>query len=798
MTTPSPKRPISGATLVLGLATGSLSLAAVILGSRLVNIERTARTQDLEAAAIERAGSAGRLAAEPLFARDGLRALLRTLPSAWPPGRAPSPTLLAALASASDEAAKSDRFLETAGAIRCVGFIDHAAFAISSDGTLARRGGPSLRTGLRDIARCVIEHDHAAIVARDGSVEVWNLEATPSRRSAWSSGVAEAWSIALAPQARLVAISSRLRDVGVWSLEGALRRRERLPVGTLDAVAFSPDARRLALGGGDGAVRVLSVTDPPLSQEDRTLIGHASGVTSLVWRRDGERLISGARDRLAIIWNPSPGELVARCEGGRGAVHAVAVSEDGARIATAGAEGVVRVHDGASGALLLTLPASTASLNAVVFGGAGRWIAAAGSDGIARRWATDTGAPLDARTLSRSPVWHLSASVTAPTILAGDEGGAASWWDLEADAATAVARPHHDGVSVIAVSPTGEVFTGSDGGDIYRWSASNGHVLAFLEGHEDRVSALAVSADGERVVSASHDGGARVWSSEGRYLHALRGHVGWVTALALSPDGRFAVTGGNDGTLRRWSLRDGASAGLSQGDSASITALGYTLDGASIVAGDSRGRARILDAVSLATRRAAAEGGAEVSAISFSRNGLGVIVGDLAGRARLFDLASGRAIATLRERGAGVTRVETSRDGRSILVADLGGVADIWNATSLRHTARLVGARGPIRAAFSPDGSLVATASEDGSTRLHLSQSGDLIATWRSSLAPLRALQFSPDGALIVAGEEGPARVYPATPDALRARACALLGDDPARGLLAACATTSTVTARAP
>ncbi len=55
---------VSGATLVLGLATGSLTLAAVILGSRLVNIERAARRQDVEGAAVERAGER-RVASRP-------------------------------------------------------------------------------------------------------------------------------------------------------------------------------------------------------------------------------------------------------------------------------------------------------------------------------------------------------------------------------------------------------------------------------------------------------------------------------------------------------------------------------------------------------------------------------------------------------------------------------------------------------------------------------------------------------------------------------------------------------------
>lgn len=794
-----PSRPLSGATLVLGLATGSLTLAAVIIGSRLVNVERTARRQDVEVAAIERAGSGARLAGQPLFAREGLRAVLRALPEAWLEGRAPSPTLLAGLAAAANESARSDAFVEGHGAVRCVGFAGDREFALTARGVLARRGGPRAQVGASDVARCVIAHERLALVSRAGEVEVWTLGETPARSAGWSSGITEPWAVALAANGTLVAVTARQREIRVWSSRGELRRSVTLPAGTLDALAFSPDGRRLAVGGGDGAVRLLSVADPPALQEDRTLTGHISGVTALVWRRDGERLVSGGRDRLALIWNASTGEVAARCEGARGAIHAIAVSAEGARVVTVGAEGVARVHDGAGGGLLLTLPVATGSLHAVTFGGGGRWIAAAGDDGVGRRWETDTGASLGERALSSAPVWHLAASPTEPRLLAGDEEGRASWWAAEGDASRAVMTAHREGVGAVAVAPTGDVFTGDDGGDIYRWSAATGRMITFLEGHEDRVRALAVTADGQRVVSVSHDGGARVWAGDGRYLHALRGHVGWVTALAVSPDGRFAVTGGNDGTIRRWSLGDGRAAGVSPGDATSITALAYTRDGAQVVAGDARGRTRLLDGEGLAPRRVLTERGAAVSSIALSRNGLGVLVGDAGGQVRLLDLATGRALATLRAPGQPpVTHVSFSPDGRSVLVADEAGGADIWNATSLRHVARVDGARRAVRASFSPDGSLVATASDDGAVRLHLSQSGDLLASWRPFRGAARAVRFTADGWLIATGEGGPARVYPASPDAFVARACELLGADADRAARAACAARSPVRATRP
>ncbi|MFO0626752.1 MAG: hypothetical protein U0325_14150 [Polyangiales bacterium] len=610
---------VSGATLVLGLATSSLTLAAVILGSRLVNIERAARRQDVEGAAVERAGSAGRLAAEPLRGREGLRAVLRALPEAWRADRAPSPTLLAALVTASDAVAQSDALITDAGAVRCVGVSGGRTLAVTAQGVIARQGGWRGRASLPAVSRCVVRGERLALAAPDGAMELWSLGATPSRVAGWRSGLAEPWSLALAEDGATVAAASRQRDLAVFRADGRAARRMSLPPGTIDALAFSPDGARLASAGGDGVVRLWSVTEAAAPQDDRTLAGHGAGVTALAWQRDGARLVSAGRDRVALVWNPTTGEVAARCEGARGALHAVAVSDEGARVITVGAEGVVRVHDALSGALMLTLPGAVGSLHAVALGDRGRWIAAAGDDGVARRWATDTGRALGAQTLAAAPIWHLAAAADAATLVAGAEDGRATRWSPEEDAARVVFRAHHDGVSALVVSARGEVYTGADGGDIYRWSAVDGRTLAFLEGHEDRVSALALTANGATLVSTSHDGGARVWSAEGRYLHALRGHVGWVAALSVSPDGAFAVTGGNDGTLRRWSLADGRAAGIAAGDATSITALAHTVDGRAVLAADARGRVRHLDAATLGSPRTLRADGPAVRAIAVSQ-----------------------------------------------------------------------------------------------------------------------------------------------------------------------------------
>jgi hypothetical protein len=65
------------------------------------------------------------------------------------------------------------------------------------------------------------------------------------------------------------------------------------------SVAFSPDAKRLAVGGQDGRITIWELaTGDPVITFDR----HDGFVTGLVWSRDGTRLASSATDGTVLVW----------------------------------------------------------------------------------------------------------------------------------------------------------------------------------------------------------------------------------------------------------------------------------------------------------------------------------------------------------------------------------------------------------------------------------------------------------------------------------------------------------------
>ena len=108
---------------------------------------------------------------------------------------------------------------------------------------------------------------------------------------------------------------------------------------------------------------------------------------------------------------------------------------------------------------------------------------------------------------------------------------------------------------------------------------------------------------------------------------------------------------------------------------------------------------------------------------------------------------------------AAVRSVSFSRDGSLLATASDDGTARIWRANgALLHTLRH---RGPVvSAVFNPDGSQVLTASADGTARIWRAGDGGPIATLRHR-GPVTSGSFSRDGKLVLTtSRDGTARLW--------------------------------------
>ncbi|WP_248959979.1 caspase, EACC1-associated type [Sphaerisporangium perillae] len=125
--------------------------------------------------------------------------------------------------------------------------------------------------------------------------------------------------------------------------------------GNEHSVAFSPNGRFLAVGGGLDGVAYLWDLAPSQPKKVATLIGHAGEVTSLAFSPSGVMLATASADKTAILWDvtaPSSPRIITTLAGydddrSDEGVATVAFSRDGRTVATGSQNGSVTLWDAA-------------------------------------------------------------------------------------------------------------------------------------------------------------------------------------------------------------------------------------------------------------------------------------------------------------------------------------------------------------------------------------------------------------------------------------------------------------------
>jgi WD40 repeat protein len=244
--------------------------------------------------------------------------------------------------------------------------------------------------------------------------------------------------------------------------------------------AFSPDGKRLAVGGGGGQSGRVELWDVDTGRLVRSLPGHGAVVWTLAFSPDGTRLASASHDKTAKVWDVATGKELLSLKRHTDRVNAVAFAPDGHRLATGSRDKTVKLWDSANGLEIRTLAGHTASVAAVAF--------------------RPDGLRLAAGTLPAKP---------------GTKGEVAVW-DPAAGTKVRSLRPEAGGLFTVAYSPDGRILAAA-GEDriIHLWDEATGRKVFALRGHDATILRLAFTRDGRFLVSCGLDRTVRVWDLDG-------------------------------------------------------------------------------------------------------------------------------------------------------------------------------------------------------------------------------------------------------------------------------------------
>jgi WD40 repeat protein len=185
-----------------------------------------------------------------------------------------------------------------------------------------------------------------------------------------------------------VAETATSREVASWRVDGSWAEKK--------ALAYSPDGRRLAGTGEDGAQ--IDVWDAQTHQRTGRLTGHTGLVHFVAFSADGRRLASAGYDGTVRVWDAATGGCMAVLAGHTGEVFAAAFHPDGTRLASAGRDGAVWLWDLATGQEVARLQGHTNYVFSLAFSPDGRSLVSGSGDGTVRLWDT---APLVERYRAR-------------------------------------------------------------------------------------------------------------------------------------------------------------------------------------------------------------------------------------------------------------------------------------------------------------------------------------------------------------------------------------------------------------
>jgi WD40 repeat protein len=377
--------------------------------------------------------------------------------------------------------------------------------------------------------------------------------------------------------------NDKARAIRIWEIDGDADE----PAAVLDVtgawimgLAFSPDGCCVASVAVERGAAARTAAGLWSLADRREILSLALEEPSdaIAFARDGSALVTASRDGLLRVWDGAAGGFRVDDAGasrGRPAqsprarelaghgdrIRNVDVSADGGLIASAGGDGTARIWDRRTGENLLTLAGHTSYVEAARFSPDGRNVVTASRDGTVKFWNIE-GHFNTVTSIAFGP--NDPGGADGRILATGSSDRTARIWDL-VDGQPRLRhtlRGHTDQVHRLAFDPSGtRLATAGLDNQLRLWDVASGRQIPLPavpkeHVHKDQLRGVAFSRDGRLLASAGADGYARLYALEGDVVRPVSvvhgGPTVQVSGVAFHPQRDQWATSGYDGKLQLW------------------------------------------------------------------------------------------------------------------------------------------------------------------------------------------------------------------------------------------------------